>query len=139
MGNQLNGWDEKFLASEACEQLLAEYTGEPRSSVHTVVDGIHEYAKDRCENGGFFGKVFGCYGAFVGEVVKLSQFLSCTNTKTQECFDNYDNWVYGPSRRKEKCKENIVAIHSAEQSIYYNSSALRQKKSSFMWKLFGDH
>jgi hypothetical protein len=139
LGSELDSWDKKFLVSEACEQLLAEFTGEHRSSVNTVVDGTLEYAKESCKNGGLWGLLLGCPTALVGEAVKFSQFDSCVNNKTQECYNNYANWVNEPTDRQSKCEANLALIAKTELSISNDYSVLREKKKSFMWKLFGDH
>jgi hypothetical protein len=137
-GSRLNGRDEKFLASQACEMAIAELKGEARGVDAVIVDGSIEYAKDRCENGGFFGKLLGCTYAVAGEIAKFAEFNSCVNTKTGVCYNNFVNWQNAPSRRKSECENNLAIISREQSSVRYKSSQLQEKKNSFMWKLFGD-
>jgi len=103
-----------------------------------IVDGITAYAKDRCENGGFFGKLFTCPYAIAGEIVKFADFTSCVDKQSTMCLENYQNWKNGPSRRKVECESNLATISREADNVAATSRLLRKKKSSFMWKLFGD-
>jgi len=137
-GSQMNGRDEKFLASQACEIALAELTGEARGAGDVIVDASVEYAKYSCENGGLLAKIFSCPYAIAGEMAKFVEFSSCVDTKTDICYNNYVNWQNGPSRRKSECENSLAIISREQSSIRYKNVQLQEKKDSFMWKLFGD-
>jgi len=136
--NELDSASERFLASQACEAMLAEMQGGSLDPGRVIVDGITAYAKDRCENGGFFGKLFTCPYAIAGEIVKFADFTSCVDKQSTMCLENYQNWKNGPSRRKVECESNLATISREADNVAATSRLLRKKKSSFMWKLFGD-
>ena len=137
-GDKLDDKSERFLASQTCKMLVAEMQGESRSAEAVVVDGVTTYAKDRRKNGGFFGKFLGCSWAISSEIHKFSVFSSCVENKSIACYKNYQDWFNGPTNRKNKCEENLATINREEDKIPYLSRTLRDKKSTFMWKLFGD-
>jgi hypothetical protein len=138
LGDQLEGADKRFLASQACEQKLAEVLGEKRTADEVVVDGVFAAADNWCETGGFWGKTIGCLYSVSGKITKFAQFMACTKEITSKCQNNYQEWVNGPSKRKYICEESLRIIPKEEQNLRRLQSELYEKKDSLAWKLFGN-
>lgn len=135
-GSKLEGRDEKFLASQACETLVAEMQGKTRNAGDVVVDGAMELVKNQCSEGGW-GLLL-CPFAVANEIAKFAEFATCIDTKTALCYNNYRNWIDAPQLRKASCESNIRTINQEQANVRYKQQQLKQKKDSFMWKLFGD-
>jgi hypothetical protein len=135
--DKLDSASERFLASQSCEAMLADMQGGSLNLGGVVVDAAIAIAKDGCENGGFFGKLFGCTYALAGEAVKFATFTACVDNQSTLCLANYQNWENGPSRRKAECESNLATINNETSNIASTSRLLKKKKDSFMWKLLG--
>lgn len=140
--NELDSASERFLASQACEAMLAEMQGGSLDPGRVIVDGITAYAKEGCKTSegtfGVFGQFVSCITAGAGELQKFGEFTSCVDKQSTLCSENYQNWKNGPSRRKAECESNLATITRETDDIATTSWLLRKKKDSFMWKLFGN-
>lgn len=128
----------RFLASEVCNRMVAEATGSRYTSADTVGNAVSTYASDRCKNGGFFGKLFGCIAAVSIEAMKFAEFQQCYNTEAPRCYNAYLAWVNGPEDRKNRCEQNMALIARRKGEISDLEDKIYEKKRTWVWRMFGD-
>lgn len=134
---KLDSEAKKFLASEACEQMLAEIQGEERRIGDTIIDGFGAVTKNLCDSDNIVVKFLGCTYYAATEITKFANFLDCTSKKRSQCLSNYSNWREGPEKKKAECDSKLSDITTYKRNISDFSEKIREKKNSFAWMLFG--
>jgi hypothetical protein len=137
-GAELDTNKKRFLASEVCNRMVAEATGSRYTPADTAGNAISTYASDRCKNGGFFGKLFGCITAGTMEVMKFAEFQQCYNTEARRCYNSYLTWKNGPNERMGRCERNVALIAENKSEISDLEDRIYEKKKTWIWKMFGD-
>lgn len=128
----------QFLASEACSRLVAKLQKEKYTPSDAFENLVGTISSDRCEKGGFFGKLFGCTTKVAVELAKFDKFQKCYTSEANGCYAKYVNWYNEPFDRQEKCQKNIKQIADSKNSISDLEYEIYKRKRTLTWRLFGD-
>ncbi|HID99357.1 MAG TPA: hypothetical protein EYP59_03605 [Thiotrichaceae bacterium] len=137
LSDDLDSFSKKFLASEACSQLVNELRGDGYSPEDTMVNILESGVDSLCEEGGFWS-IITCTTSVIMKFQKVAAFSSCVDKKSEDCYSNYNQWRNGPQKRQESCEEHVANINSERKKLEQNRELLSEAKSTFAWKIFGD-
>ena len=143
MGNRLDTFSERFLASEVCSQAINNLRGDGYSADDTIMNVFESASDSACGstvNGFFSGllKLAGCISSASIKIQKIEAYSNCLERKSRYCYSTYTNWLNEPIKQKKSCENNLRNISLQKRKITNLSNSLYKAKDTWKWKLFGN-
>lgn len=143
MDEKLDSFAKRFLASEACSQMVSRFNNEGYSPDSTVINALEALSETGCSNkeSGFWntlGKIAGCVASASIKLQKIQSYFNCVNKSEDACYAKYKDWLNVPIDRQNACiahLDNIKSqpnlILSYEQQVANNKMLIEQHSHTF--------
>ena len=142
LADNLDTFEKKFLASEACSQMVNEIRGSNYSTDDTTINLLEAGSDEACNQNvdGFWsglGKMVGCGMSMSIKLSKINAYSNCVNERSNKCHERYLEWKEEPYERQKQCKSNIQNINIQKEKLDRLYLKLSESKDTIAWKLFG--
>lgn len=111
--DQLNSRDKRFLASQACQALVAQALEQKRGVGAMLYDMAEDAARHGCKQGSFFG----CLLSRASEAVRLVQFAACVDERAGRCQRRYEQWRDAPAQALSACQARRATLHGSREEL----------------------
>ncbi|WP_027390274.1 hypothetical protein [Chrysiogenes arsenatis] len=120
VGDELDTFSKRFLASEACSRSVAALQNKGYRADQTVLNAIEALSDTGCRNDGegfwaglaAFG---GCMMSASIKITKINAFKNCVTNNQNSCYSKYTEWYQEPSQRKSSCSSSVNSITEYER------------------------
>ena len=143
--NGYSSFESSALCSFGASSSLSQKYGVDDAINDSLWGSIEDYADDKLDNGGFFGKAFGGFLKLTTFANKKQQVEKCQTKFMQKYYNAYVDWsndVYNIEREPQKlynsCKSTVVRMEENKQSYFKEKEKLlllRTKKVNLLEEL----
>lgn len=135
--DKLDTFSKRFLASEACSEMVRRQRGGSYSADSTAVNMLEAGLETKQQDGGFFGFLAGVANVSI-KLQKIAQYQACVSNRTDKHYNRYVEWRDRPSELKAKCERHVRNIKQERRKINLYRERISELKKSFSWKVFGN-
>ena len=134
--DELDTFSKRFLASEACSELVRRKRGENYNADDTTLNMLEAGLETKQADGGFFGFLAGVASVSM-KLQKIAKYKACVSNRTDKHYNRYIEWRDRPSELKDKCERHVRNIKQEKRKINLYRERVEELKKSFSWKVFG--